>query len=358
MKLAEDLSLTGSVQASEEWVMAAELCHTRRYQQMAELLGQVQVASEQLGNTPLTHMLAMTRSMCLVYSQPQANGVEMPWVSAGVIPFISPPEPVQIEPSSADLVIYCLGTFRVYQNGQLVTNWPSLKALSILKYLSAQRAGPIVRDILMDTLWPDADADAARRNLHQAVYSLRQILKHGQPGIQPIQFEQDSYLLNPTLKVWIDWVEFEKYAQAGQRFETQGHLAEAMAAFRHAETLYRGDFLEDDLYEDWASLTREYVRNTYLNLADRLSEYYMRYGEVETAIELSQRILTRDNCHEQAHCRLMRCYSLQGLRSLAVRQYQLCVQTLKTELDMQPSLTTQTLYQKIIGTEVLNLDNF
>ncbi|GAB4408788.1 MAG: hypothetical protein Fur0044_02210 [Anaerolineae bacterium] len=356
MKLAEDLSLTGSAQAPEKWVVAAELCHTLQYQQMAELLGQVQLTSEQLGNTSLAQMLAMTRSMCLVYSQPQANRVELPWLNAGASPFIFPPEPVAVGPNSAELVIYCLGPFRVYQNGQLVTNWPSLKAQSILKYLSAQRGGPVVRDILMDTLWPEADADAARRNLHQAVYSLRQTLKQSQPCLQPIQFEQDSYLLNPALKVWIDWVEFEKYAQAGQRLEAQGRLAEAMAAFRHAEALYRGDFLEDDLYEDWASLTREHARATYLNLADRLSEHCLRYGEIEAAISLSQRILARDNCHEQAHCRLMRCYSLQGLRSLAVRQYQLCVQTLKAELDMLPSPATQALYQKIIGQEVLNLD--
>jgi DNA-binding SARP family transcriptional activator len=87
----------------------------------------------------------------------------------------------------------------------------------------------------------------------------------------------------------------------------------------------------------------------YLDIADRLSEYYFQQGEHAAAVTLCQKILAQDNCHEQAHRRLMECYQIQGQRRLAVRQYQLCVQTLKTELDVPPSMETQTLYEKIMG---------
>jgi DNA-binding SARP family transcriptional activator len=107
--------------------------------------------------------------------------------------------------------------------------------------------------------------------------------------------------------------------------------------------------LEEDPYEAWASIQREQLRNTYLDIADRLSEHLFRQGEYDAAVELCQKILTKDSCHEQAHCRLMQCYQKQGHRGLAARQYRLCEEMLKNELDAAPSDETQSLFEKIVG---------
>ncbi len=266
-----------------------------------------------------------------------------------------PPAPLvkieqkQQEPASFSLVVHCLGLFRMSRNDQLVTDWNSLKGQAIFKYLITHQRTPITKDILMDVFWPEAEPEAARRNLHQAIYSLRQTLKQGQPDFQPIQFENDCYLLNPELKIWLDSEQFERHAQVGQRLEAAGQWAEAAVEYNLAKDLYRGDFLEEDLYEDWTSLPREHLRNIYLDLADRLSDYYLQQGEYSAAIALCQKLLAQDNCHEQAHRRLMQCYQIQGQRRLVMRQYEFLVQTLKTELDVSPSEETQTLYEKIMG---------
>jgi DNA-binding SARP family transcriptional activator len=245
------------------------------------------------------------------------------------------------------LVIYCLGSFRVYQNDQLTADWDSLKARSIFKYLVMHRGTPITKDILMEVFWPEAEPEAARRNLHQAIYSLRQTLRRRHPSFQHIQFENDCYLLNPEMDIWLDCEEFEKHAQAGQRIEAAGRLAEAMAEYGIAEGLYQGDFLEEDVYEDWIRWHREHIRNTYLNLTDHLSEYFMQQGEYTATIALSQKTLAQDKCYEEAHRRLMQCYLAQGQRHLAIRQYQACVETLKEELDLAPSEDTLALYRHI-----------
>jgi DNA-binding SARP family transcriptional activator len=57
--------------------------------------------------------------------------------------------------------------------------------------------------------------------------------------------------------------------------------------------------------------------------------------------------LAVDACREEAHRRLMRCYSRQGQPYLALRQYHLCVETLKKELDVTPAATTTRLYERI-----------
>jgi DNA-binding SARP family transcriptional activator len=245
------------------------------------------------------------------------------------------------------LVVYCLGPFRVYQDDHLITDWESLKAKCILKYLVAHHGAPIVKDVLMDVFWPDAEPEAARRNLHQAVYSLRQTLRQRRPNFPYVWFESDCYLLNPDTSAWLDFEQFEQHYRDGQRLEAAGQLAEAIEKYGIAEGLYEGDFLEEELYEDWPTPQRQRLRTLYLQMADRLSEYYVRHGDLAAAIILCRKILSLDNCCEEAHRRLMACYLAQGQRHMAVRQYHACVQGLREELDLTPSEETMELYHRI-----------
>ena len=199
----------------------------------------------------------------------------------------------------------------------------------------------------MDIFWPDTEPEAARRNLHQAIYSLRQTLRRRAPRIHHIQFENNQYLLNPALNLWIDVEGFQSHVQSGRRLEAAGQRAAAMTDYSTAEGLYQGDFLEEDIYDDWPRPRRERLRTIYLDIADRLSEYYRQLGEYAATIALCQKVLTLDNCVEEAHCRLMRCFLAQGQRHLAIRQYHTCVQALAKELDVPPADETRKLYASI-----------
>jgi len=432
------------VPGQPDWRLTFELLEAGHYEQVADLLGQVQAAIGQEGDSSLAKILAAARRICLACGQcraeagryqqayqevdqrehelrqqlhaildlvrghlmpgaretwegrppatpateielperdtphalqrlslwrriqgllsrqpaprsPQAPGPHALSPSTAILPSadrIETPEDISQEKGGQEdgppsLVVYCLGPFRVYHNNQLITDWDSLKARSILKYLVAHRGTPIGKEILMDIFWQDADPEAARRNLHQAIYSLRQTLRRGQPDFQHVHFESECYLLNPELEIWLDFSEFEEHAQAGRRLEVAGQLAKALAEYGIAEGLYQGDFLEEDLYEDWARVQREHLRNIYLDIVGRLSGYYLQQGEYVAATALCQKILAQDNCHEEAHRRLMQCYLAQGQRHLAMRQYQACVEALKEELDLTPSEETAVLYQRI-----------
>ncbi|MEZ4658902.1 MAG: BTAD domain-containing putative transcriptional regulator [Caldilineaceae bacterium] len=264
------------------------------------------------------------------------------------------PEESELSPEGAEadqeppaLTIYCLGPFRVFQNGELLEDWNGQKGVSILKYLIAHHETSISKDVLMDVFWPDADPEAARRNLHQAIYSLRQTLRRRDPGLQHIRFENNQYLLNPELDIWLDVEEFEEYMQRGRRLENAEQMAQAMTEYSVADSLYQGDFLAEDLFEDWSHAQRAQLRMAYLEMADRLGEYYLQQNEYSAAIALCQKILTLENCDEEAHRRLMRCYLAQGQRHLAIRQYHACVQTLQDELEVPPSAETSALYEQI-----------
>jgi DNA-binding SARP family transcriptional activator len=249
-------------------------------------------------------------------------------------------------PAMTDLTVHLLGPLRVTLADRLVESWPSGRGRAIFKYLLAHRGQSIPRDVLMDLFWPDAAPEAARNNLNVAVHGLRQALKAASEQ-QIVLFQDSAYRLNPELTVWVDVEAFERHVATGRQLEATGQLAAATAEYEVATGLYQGDFLADDPYEEWPVLTRERLRVAYLDTLDRLAQLYFSQGQYAACAALCQRTLAYDNCREDAHCLLMRCYSRQGQQNLALRQYQACVEALRAELDVEPAPTTVDLYGRI-----------
>ncbi len=250
------------------------------------------------------------------------------------------------------LVVHCLGAFRVYQDDRLVEKWPGNKCKSIFKYMIIHREQPVHQEILMELFWPDVDPDAARRNLYQAVYHLRQALQNGDTGFTHIVCEDGCYYLSPDLEIWVDSEAFCLHHQTGGRLEREGNLHEAIQAYEQADNLYQGEFLAEDRYEDWTVVHRENLKHTHLDILDRLSQYNFDQAQYAACIAYCQRILVEDSCREDAHRRLMRCYLRQGQRHLALRQYHLCVEALERELDVPPMPATLELFQQILANRV------
>jgi DNA-binding SARP family transcriptional activator len=250
-------------------------------------------------------------------------------------------------PGAPSLVVYCLGPFRVYQDDQPVTEWPSAKGKAIFKYLIAHRQRPVVKEILMELFWPEMDPDAARNNLNVAIYGLRQALRAGRPTFSHVLYQDDCYLINPELRIWVDSEAFDRHYAAAQTLQQQSRLSEAMAEYRAAEALYQGEYMEEDRYEDWMIPRRRRLEARYLDLLDRLVRYSYDREHDAACIALCHKTLAVDACREEAHRRLMRCYSRQGQPYLALRQYHLCVEALREELDVPPAEQTLALYQRI-----------
>lgn len=252
-------------------------------------------------------------------------------------------------PTAADasLGVYFLGAFRVFHNGVLLEEWSSLKGLAVLKYLVAHRGRKTGRETLMDVFWPGADAGAARRNLHQAIYSLRKSLREHDGDHQYILSHENYYEINPALALWVDAEEFESHLRSARRCESAGRLEGAMHEYGVAESLYQGRFMEDDLYADWAESRRQYLEQAYLEVASHLGTLYFERGSPTAAVALCQKVLNVDPCYENAHRQLMQCYLAQGQRYLAVRQFHICDAALRSRSGLTPSRETIALYRRI-----------
>ncbi len=272
-------------------------------------------------------------------------------------PLDKAPKPRKALTALATLQVRCLGSFEVSLGWDRLDSWRSNKAKLLLKYLIAQRRRPVPKDVLMETLWPECDPQAGNNNLKAAVHALRQTLNpNGKDANDPagafhVLFLEGSYMINPQVDLWVDVDEFERHCTVGRRLEKEGQTEEAMRAYELADSLYWGDYLQDDPYEEWALLRREALKDVYLSILGRLGEYSVGREDYEGGILYWQKVLSKDPCREDAYRGLIRCHSRLGQRSRALHWYNLCVRTIKTELNTQPDNQTEALCERLLQGE-------
>ena len=257
------------------------------------------------------------------------------------------------EAASPSLRVRFFGHFEVLCDGEPVPLGRNGKALTIFKHLLANRGRPVSPDYLMGWLWPESSLKKARWSLNSAVHGLRKLLSRCPPfaSVNCVLLEDGCYRLCPSVGVSTDVEEFEARYERGRRLETEGHAQEAVAEYGGAVGLYRGDYLVEDLYEDWTMVERERLSNAYVDMLGRLAAHYVENGRPQEGIGACYRILEKDRCHEESYRLLMRCYALLGLRAGALRQYDLCERTLEQVYGMSPSPETHALYERLLGDE-------
>lgn len=246
------------------------------------------------------------------------------------------------------LRVRCLGRFEVHVGQTPLTEWAGSKSKALLKLLASAYPSTVSATVLMSTIWEGVDEELARQRMHTALSDLRRALRTAHPAAAGLIIAQNgSYGLDPRAGIWVDILAFEEATRAGRHYEQLGRRDEAQTAYREAVALYRGEFLEEDRYEDWPLERRERLRREYLTLLTTLSQWALAAEDYTACIEWAQRLLSCDPCREDAHRLLMRCYSRLGQRTLALRQYRQCVDALRRELGAIPETATEELYRQL-----------
>lgn len=245
-----------------------------------------------------------------------------------------------------ELAVHLLGSFYVTVDDVAVGDWSGARARSLFSYLLTHRQPWPPREVLMEVFWPGSAPRASRNNLNVALHGLRQMLRTVTDA-PVIVYARGAYQIHPAVGLWLDVEEFGKHVRRGRRLEEAGESDRAAEAYESAAGLYRGEFLADAPYEEWAASIRDRLRLTHLDTLGRLSELRFRAGQYAACANLCQRIIEQDSCREDAHRRLMRCYSRQGQPHLARIQYRACVRALADELGVEPEPATSGLDDRL-----------
>ena len=243
------------------------------------------------------------------------------------------------------------GHFEMLCDDELITLGRNGKALTILKYLLAHRSRPVSQDHLMGWLWPHSNLKKARWSLNSAIHTLRKLLSECAASGSPnnyVVLEEGYYRLCSEARVITDVDEFDTHYERGRNLQRASRMPQAASHYEQAIALYRGEYLVEDLYEDWTMVERERLSNAYIDMLGRLAVYYHEAEQHQESIRACYRVLEKDRCHEESYRLLMRSYSRLGLRGRALRQYRLCERILRQEYGSAPSPETQALYRNIM----------
>lgn len=258
--------------------------------------------------------------------------------------------------TSPQLDVHLLGRFRVGIAGQEVARWPNRKAKLLFAYLLHNHKRPSNRETLMELFWPGALPDSSRNSLNVAMHAVRRILHEVDPLHAYVRYDTEAYAIDSSVVVHLDTEEVSRcWADAQVRARTSPPR-EIIRLLQRALSSYNGDFLEDELYDEWAGREREHYREVCMSVMDRLSCLLCEDRQWESAADLCGTLLAMDPCQEEVHRRLMLCYSSLGHRSRAMRQFAVCCDILRKELAADPSPATRSFFESIArGTPSLRI---
>lgn len=258
------------------------------------------------------------------------------------------------------LNIATLGRFEVHRNQELLSggNWGRRKVIDLFKLLLSVDQHRLHREQIQDILWPDSSLEQAANSFGKTLYLLRRALE---PGLAAgkggaslyIILDHDTLTLVPSA-VSIDADAFE--SQAGQLRaalrnrtgqESEASRLELLDAFDRVLSLYKGDYLPENLYDDWTQKRRDRLRRAYNWLLEHASEVAIASGEGQRASEYLLALLEQNPADEQTHRQLMLVYSRMGRRGDAVNQYLALRKALKEDLSALPLPETNDLLKRI-----------
>jgi DNA-binding SARP family transcriptional activator len=236
------------------------------------------------------------------------------------------------------LILSFLGDFQArLSNGHSVPV-PTEKGRALLAYLACHPNESHSRGKLAALLWPNFQDSDARHSLRQTLCIVRAALVESAP--KALRADSDNVALD-TGRLFVDVVAFEELIKDG-----------TAKALEHAGDLYRGDLLtgisiDEPAFEDWLRVERERLRDLAIDALAKLVALQREAGLIEQALQTGHRLLKFDPSEEVVHRTLMRLYASLSRFGAVRRQYRTCVEALRRDLDIDPSVETTRLLHEL-----------
>jgi DNA-binding SARP family transcriptional activator len=205
--------------------------------------------------------------------------------------------------------------------GPLEGSWLDQRTGQLLRYLLTERDRFVQADEIGESLWPNADF-AIASSVRYYVHALRRRIEPQRGPREPSSFilsRSGGYRLNLEL-VDVDADKFEREISAGLACAHSDPQA-AASDLERGLALYRGDFLADLPYADWAMGERNRLHNLACEGLRRLTEIHLGERATANAIQSLARLATMTPYDECVHRQLMELEIAAGRRSDAIRRY-------------------------------------
>jgi DNA-binding SARP family transcriptional activator len=256
----------------------------------------------------------------------------MPPIAGGAAP--APPRDVRLA---------ALGRLAVSVGGQSRDgDWLQQRPGQVFRYLLASRSGPQRSEAIASALWPER-GPAAVANVRYCIFKLREHLaERGDPAGSLVVRDAAGYRID-LRRVALDVDDFQSKMASGIAAHRRGETAAAEPMLAAALALYRGEFLADDPYADWAFSEREYLRSLAGKGLAALAQIALASGRLVGAGEHLQRLAELEPFDSHVHRMLIEVCLRRGRRTEALRHYHALRARLHRAFGEQPDFELASL---------------
>ena len=236
---------------------------------------------------------------------------------------------IMLNDQSVPLVVNCFGTFRCYPDGdeERLVQWRTTKTEELFALLINSLGGPLPREIIVDTLWPETDPEKAANRFRVTCTYLRNTLAtSGYPDM--LLRERDSYRLD-LQRLRCDLFQLTALLP-------QSAVNNNIDMLEKVGRLCAEPFLENKNYE-WAIRPQRLYEQEYKRIQYHLADEYARHSVMPMVADALQAILNRDPCDERAVIGLIRHFLDSGQPENAYKIYKEYERQLMSELGLRPS---------------------
>jgi DNA-binding SARP family transcriptional activator len=224
-------------------------------------------------------------------------------------------------PATRDVGVQALGRLSVSVSGHSRDgDWLQQRPGQVFRYLLASRDGAQRSEAIASALWPERGPSAVA-NVRYCIFKLREQLgERGDPADSLVARDAAGYRID-LRRVELDVDAFQGKSLAGIAAHRRGESAQAEALLGQALALYRGEFLADDPYADWAFSEREYLRGLAGKDLAAMAQIALAAGRLVAATEHLLRLSQLEPFDSHVHQMLIEVCLRRGRRTEALRHY-------------------------------------
>ncbi len=144
---------------------------------------------------------------------------------------------------------------------------------------------------------------------------------------------QAAVLLDLGAGAEIDFLTFRNLVSKAPK---QSTLEAQIRMYEQAITLYTGEFLKEDSFEDWSSFERESLKELYINTVTTVGNYYLSQGNTTQATLHARKILDIDRVQDDGYELLFTSLAAAGNISELAKSWALCQAAYRREFLSHP----------------------
>jgi len=187
---------------------------------------------------------------------------------------------------------------------------PTQKSEEIIAFLANNGTKPVMRDVIIEALWPDTDAEKGINNFHVSVHNIRKVLK--EKDLPNLLLQNKGYYYLDPKHVYCDVWEFSDLVWKLKRV----HYSD-LEMLERASEIFRGPYFGTNAYP-WSSDNQYRLECEFEVIQNNLYDFYMKEQAYVKAAQAMEALININSLSADAYDKRVKALIAAGKENTAL----------------------------------------